>query len=223
MIAFAGIDIKLYVSFQRRIDMKKTVLKLLPVLFLSACASTYSPVVIQRSDELSERPSWAKIGRQSYPCEYSESKDAYVRKNEADNLCKVAAVARPYDDDLDISGLMEDAEYEAKRQFVTEVKSRISSAYNRVSESNSISSSEKQSSLSATTGAVSINGIRVVGNYWEKRLEQGADGKTVTIEVFTQVAVPKKALERAARNDKKLSDNAKKLNQMTLDAVFKEE
>lgn len=201
--------------------MKKTLLSLSLVLGLSACASG-GVQVLQRSDELTARPSWAKISSQSYPCTYSESKEAYVKKGEeADYLCMVGSFTQPAGEDTDISGILEDAEYDAKRKFATAINQKIASAYNRVSENNDLSSSQKQSAISAFN-KVTLSSMKVVGNYWEKVLEPTNDGKRIMLHAFTQVAVSKKAYDRAMRGEKQISEQAKELNKKTLDAVFKE-
>lgn len=201
--------------------MKKLLLGFVSLAFLNACSTTTSQV-IQRSDDLTARPSWAKITNQNYPCEYSESKQEYVRKSEnADYLCMVGSFSQPAEEDTDISGVLEDAEYNAKRKFATSINEKIASAYNRVSENNSLSSGRKQSSIS-TFNNTTFSSMTVVGNYWEKVLEPTNDGKKIILHAFTQVAISKKAYERALRGEKNLSEEARNLNQKTLNAVFEE-
>ena len=201
--------------------MKKTLLSLGIILGLGACA-TGGNQVLQRSDELTARPFWAKTSTQGYPCAYSESKDGYVKKAEnAEYLCMVGYFSQPAEEDTDVSGILEDAEYDAKRKFATAINQKIASAYNRVSENNSVSSSQKQSSMTAFNKA-SLSSMTVVGNYWEKAIEPTNDGKRIMLRAYTQVAISKKAFERAMRGEKQLSEQAKALNKKTLDAVFEE-
>ena len=202
--------------------MKKTLLSLSLVLGLSACASG-GVQVLQRSDELTARPSWAKISTQTYPCAYSKSADGYVKEAEdtAEYLCMVGMFTQPAEEDTDVAGILEDAEYDAKRKFSTAVNQKIATAYNSVSENNSLSSRQKQSAISAFNKAT-LSSMKVAGNYWEKVLEPTNNGKRIMLHAFTQVVISKKAFDRAVNGEKHLSEQARELNKKTLDAVFKE-
>lgn len=156
--------------------------KLLVLLFMMSCSSLTEQVV-QRIDDIDEKPKWATIAKSTW----MENGRMYaVGLHEASAGARIPALVRVSDNN---------ARFEISRKITNEMAFILQNMEEGVEEGASLTRF-----YGAEVSKMISHGINQEKRYWEKVLVPGLDGKELKIRTYSLVSISQGELTKAIRD-----------------------
>ncbi len=197
--------------------LNKTIAAVAAAMSLSGCASSLlQERVVARSDDLTERPEWARIENTEYLCKFDKSGNLVKGKASVPAeqlLCSLGIKAYPASTDTNQRSLIRSADLDARTNFVRAVKEKVVSYIEEAEESNKISASEARQLASAASEAT-LQGAHVAKRYWEKKLTIDNEGENMQYEVMSLVYISQKDLRASIEASAKKNGVGKRTSEL---------
>ena len=208
--------------------MKKLYALLGLVALVSGCAaSRLEDRVIDRSDNLKERPSWAKVEDSGYSC--IVGKDGSVKKGVASNgeryFCSLGVFTRSAKKNTNIAQLMKSAETDSKAAIISTLETKLQENTEKATEDFEGDASVLRNAIASSSKGL-LRGVRVAKKYWEKKLVNTEDGQSFQFDVYVLSYISEKDLRDsidAMAKKKSLSPETKELLKKAGSYAFSEE
>lgn len=162
----------------------RTLIAIVLLLGISACSSIQKDEVVQRMDDVSERPSWATLSKPTY------AKDGVVY---AVGVAEGSA-------DASISALGKVADNNAKTELSRMVTNEVGVVFQNVEEG--VEGSNLSRFVGTEKSLVAMREITPEKRYWEKVLSHDADGeKKIKMKMYSLVSVKHVTLKKMIRDE----------------------
>ena len=167
------------------------------VAFLGGCAaaSLVEDRVVSRSDDLKERPSWAKMEDSGYAC--TIGKDGRVTKGVSSSgeryFCSLGIYNKPAKKKTNIKEMMLRAEGDARRSVVASIKTKLASAMEQATEGEDGENETGASTLNLLSDGL-LRGSKVAKRYWEKKIVNTEDGQSFQYDFYVLTYISEKDL-----------------------------
>ena len=155
--------------------------KLFLIILLASCSS-FSEKVVQRIDDVDEKPHWASISKSTW---IENGRMYAVGLHEANEGARIPALIRVSDNN---------ARFEISRKITNEMAFILQNMEEGVEEGESLTRF-----YGAEVSKMIAHGINQEKRYWEKVLVPGLDGRELKIRTFSLVSISQADLNKAIR------------------------
>lgn len=182
--------------------------------------------VVSRSDDLKERPAWAKMGDSGYAC--TIGKDGTVKSGLSGSgeryFCSLGIFNRPARKSTNIAQLMKAAETDSKAAVIASLETKMQESVEKAAEGFEGDTTVMRNTINSASKGV-LRGIRVAKKYWEKKIVNTEDGQSFQYDVYVLSYISEKDLQEsidAMAKKTHLSPETKELLNKGRDYVFSE-